>query len=141
MIISTPAGPIEVTDSIRTLRADRYLLFHQAWAMQVGVGSDMYAAEGHFARTGVLLAQNLVAEALVSHNNAVLALTNLTAPVPVHYLAAVLAPLVVSIAGVPRQDFGEQGLADTAVAVLATGLTQAQLEEAVTESKKNFRPN
>lgn len=140
MTITTPRGPIVLATSTRELSAYRYLLFNQAWAREVGVGSDMYAADGHFARLGLFLSKKNEQAALGEYNNTLLAFRNLTAQVPVPYLAATLAPLVVSIDGVPRPDTTEAGLAATAAAVLATELTQAQLVEAVEQSKKNFNP-
>lgn len=136
MTFDTPSGPLYLADSIRDLTAQRYLLFNQAWAREIGIGADMYAVDGHFARMNLFLTRQQPDAALVEYNNTVLALTNMTSEVPVHYQCAVLAPLATK----HSQDLTTAGLEATA-AYLAGVLTQQQVTDAVTESKKNFRPN
>lgn len=132
---------IVLADSIRDLSAARYLLFNQAWVREVGVGGDFYGTESHLARIGVFLRANNLAAVAGEYNNLLLHLQNLTSSSPQHLQAAVLAPLVVSINAIACHDTSEAGLLATATAVLATGLTQAQLTEAVEQSKKNFNPS
>ena len=142
MTIDTPAGPLILSASIRELSAARYLCFNQAWAREAGLGPDVYAADSHLARLGLFLSQNDTAAARGELNNLLLGLLHLQqGPDAVPLLAAVLAPLVVSIAGqaVPAEPT-ESALAATAQALLATGLTEADLRAAVERSKKNFAP-
>jgi hypothetical protein len=136
MILPTPRGELYLADSIRDLSARRYLLFNQAWARELGVGTDLYATDGHFAKMRLFLSKNDAANALVEYNNTLLALTNLTSEVPVHYQCAVLAPLATRYS----DDLSEAGLEKTAQ-YLAEVLTQQQVSEAAEHSKKNFRPN
>jgi len=132
---------IVLADSIRELSANNYMLMQQAWAREVGVGSDMYAQDGHLARLGMFLSPEALSSARVEYTHTVMGFTNLTKEVPVNYRAAILAPLAVSINGVAQTDKSEAGLLATAAAILATGLSQAQLIEACEESKKNLRLN
>lgn len=142
MTISTPAGPVALAASIRELSAARYLSFNQAWAREAGLGPDVYAADSHLARLALFLSQNEVGAARAELNNLMLALLQLQqGPEVPPLLAAVLAPLVVSIAGQPCPDATESALAETATALLATGITEADLRAAVEQSKKNFNRN
>ena len=141
MTITTPAGPILLAASIRELSAARYLCFNQAWAREAGLGPDVYAADSHLARLALFLGQGETGAAAAELNNLLLGLQQLhhgAEAVPL--LAAVLAPLVVSIAGRPCPEATESALAATAAALLATGITEADLRAAVEQSKKNFRP-
>lgn len=143
MTVSTPAGPIILAASIRELSAARYLCFNQAWAREAGLGPDVYAADSHLARLGLFLASNDTAAAAGELNNLLLGLLHLQqGPEAVPLLAAVLAPLVVSIAGQPVPvEPTETALAATAAAVLATRIPEAELRDAVEQSKKNFIRN
>lgn len=132
---------IVLADSIRELSAANYMLMQQAWAREVGVGSDMYAQDGHLARLGMFLSPDALPSARIEYTHTVMGFTNLTKAVPDNYKAAILAPLVVSINGVPHTDKSEAGLLATCAAILATGLTQGQLADACEESKKKFRAN
>lgn len=138
MTVNTPAGPLVLAASIRELSAARYLCFNQAWAREAGLGPDVYAADSHLARLGMFLSQNETAAARTELNNLMLGLLHLQqGPEAVPLLAAVLAPLVVSIAGqsVPAE-VTETALSATAAAVLATGITEEGLRNAVDQSKK-----
>jgi hypothetical protein len=141
MIVTTPKGDIVLAASIRELRADCWTKFHQAWAREIGADGTVYGTDSHLSRLGMFIgAKNL--EAIQGEfNNLLLNLKNMTSPEPQHMQAAILAPLVVSINGKAHHDVSESGLAATAAAVLATGITQGKLQEACEQSKKNFRPN
>jgi hypothetical protein len=145
MIIEVPQGKrtvsIVLADSIRDLSAANYMLMQQAWAREVGIGSDMYAQDGHLARLGMFLAPDSLPAARIEYSHTVMGFTNLTKEVPTNYRAAVLAPLVVSIDKVAHTDKSEAGLAATAAAILASGITQGQLVDACEQSKKKFQPN
>lgn len=132
---------IVLADSIRELSAANYMLMQQAWAREIGVGSDMYAQDGHLARLGMFLSPETLPSARIEYSHTVMGFTNLTKEVPANYKAAILAPLAVSINGVAQTDKSEAGLLATAAAILATGLTQQQLADACEESKKNFKHN
>ena len=139
MTINTPAGTILLAANIRELSAHRYLCFNQAWAREAGLGPDVYAADSHLARLALFLGQGETAAAAGELNCLLLSLQQLhhgDAAVPL--LAAVLAPLVVSIAGRLCPEATESALADTARALLASGITEDDLREAVERSKKNF---
>jgi hypothetical protein len=144
MIIEVPQGKrtvsIVLADSIRDLSAANYMLMQQAWAREVGIGSDMYAQDGHLARLGMFLAPDSLPAARIEYSHTVMGFTNLTKEVPTNYRAAVLAPLVVRIDEVAHTDKSEAGLAVTAAAILASGITQGQLVDACEQSKKNFQP-
>lgn len=132
---------IVLSDSIRELSAANYMLMQQAWAREVGIGSDMYAQDGHLARVGMFLTPEALPSARVEYTHTVMGFTNLTKEVPVNYRAAVLAPLLVSINKVEYADKSEAGLLAATQAILATGITQGQLVDACELSKKNFKPN
>lgn len=136
MILPTPKGEVYLADSIRDLSARRHLLFQQAWAREIGLGSDMYAVDSHFARLGMLLRGQDMGAALTEYNNAVLALTNLTTEVPTDFRCQMLACLATR----HSEDVSEDGLQATG-GYLASVLTQAQVTAAVEESKKNFAPS
>jgi hypothetical protein len=136
MIIEVPQGKRTVS----IVLADS-MLMQQAWAREVGIGSDMYAQDGHLARLGMFLAPDSLPAARIEYSHTVMGFTNLTKEVPTNYRAAVLAPLVVSIDKVVHTDKSEAGLAATAAAILASGITQGQLVDACEQSKKNFQPN
>lgn len=140
MTIPTPAGPILLAASIRELPAARWTLFHQAWAREMGADGTVYGTDSHLSRLGLFIGAGNLEAIRGEFNNLVLNLQNMTASAPQHPQAAVLAPLVVSIAGRVVADYSEAGLAATAAAILATGITQAALAEAVEQSKKNFNP-
>jgi len=139
MTVTTPRGLIVLHDSIRDLSATRYLLFNQAWARENGLGTDIYDADSHLARLGMFMKADTLPALATEYNNLLLGLDALMAGE--HLQAATLAPLVVSINGKVCADASESGLKATAAAILATGITQAALEEAVSESKKNFKRN
>lgn len=142
MTVDTPAGPLMLAASIRELSAYRYLCFNQAWAREAGLGADVYAADSHLARLALFLGQGETGAAAAELNNLMLGLLHLNqGPDAVPLLAAVLAPLVVSIAGRPCPDATETALADTAAAVLASGISEADLRAAVEQAKKNFKAN
>jgi hypothetical protein len=141
MTIPTPAGPLVLADSIRDLSALRYLRFSQAWAKESGLGADMYATDSHLARLGLFLREGDYAAAGTEYNNLLLGLGSHGKADAPHLLCEVLAPLVVSLSGAAHADVSEAGLSATTAALLAAGLTQGQLVEAVEQAKKNFRPN
>jgi hypothetical protein len=139
MTLDTPAGPIVLADSKDSLSAYRYMRFNQACARENGLGTDIYDADSHLARLNLFMKPDQLPALKGEYNNLLLQLEALMADE--HLLAAVLAPLVVSINGVGCPDTTVSGLKETAAAVLATEITQTQLEAAVDDSKKNFRPN
>lgn len=141
MIVKTPAGEIVLADSINDLSAQRYLLFNQAWVRAMGEGGDFYGTESHLARIGLFLNKKNVDAARSEYTNLVLHLRNLSGSMPEHLIAQALAPLVVSIAGIAFTTITEAGLKATANAILATGITEGNLQKAVEDSKKNFQPN
>jgi hypothetical protein len=142
MTIEVPQGKrtiaIVLADSIRELSAYRWTLFHQAWAREVGADGTFYGTESHLARLNLFIGAGDLAAIRGEYNNLVLNLSTMT-KAPENMQAAVLAPLVVSIDGKPRPDTTASGLDATVKALLATGITQGQLVEAVEESKKNFK--
>jgi hypothetical protein len=140
MIVNTAAGDLVLADSIRTLSAQRYMLFNQAWAKELGIGADMYAQDGHLARLGPLIKAKDDG-AIIEYTHTVMAFTNLTSKAPVSYKAAILATLAVSLGERQFPDCSEEALKATAEAILASGITQGDLEDAVEESKKKFSPN
>lgn len=140
MTLDTPAGPVLLADSIRELSAHRYLLFNQAWARENGLGTDLYQQDSHLLRLGLFLGAGNLDALRNEYNNLLLGLHNLTQGEDAEHLqAAVLAPLITHLAGQPRPDVSPAGLLATAKALLATGLTQGALAEAVEGSKKNFK--
>ncbi len=148
MTIFTPGGPVVLYANSRDLSALRYLRFNQAWARENGLGTDLYDADSHLARLGLFLGKQEISAALGQYNNLLLGLQNLAGadadyparPEAQHLQAAALAPLVQSIGGVACPDVSEAGLRATHEALLATGISQAQVEEAYEQSKKNFQP-
>ena len=142
MTLDTPAGPVVLADSIRELSAYRYLLFNQAWARENGLGTDLYAVDSHLLRVGLFMANEHKEARINEYNNLLLGLHNLMQGADAEHLqAAVLAPLIMHLAGQPRPDVSPAGLLTTATALLATGLTQGALADAVEGSKKNFKRN
>jgi malonyl CoA-acyl carrier protein transacylase len=150
MTIPTPAGPLVLADSIRDLPARNYLLFNQACVRENGLGTDIYDADSHISRLGLFLHKKETDLAQGEFNNLLLGLENLAGadaahperPEAQHLQAAVLAPLVVSIAGVAFTDnFTQDGLRRAHNAILATGISQGALEQAVEDSKKKFMRN
>lgn len=149
MTIDTPGGPILLADSKDSLSALRYLRFNQACARENGLGTDIYDSDSHLVRLAMFLNKGEVSAAKGEMTNLLLNLQNLAGanpafperPETVHLQAAVLAPLVLSIDGIEQPETSAAGLTVTAAAILATGLTQSQLEQAVADSKKNFSPN
>jgi len=146
MTITTPGGPIVLHDSKDSLSAIRYMRFNQACARESGLGTDIYDADSHLVRLAMFLNKNEVEHARGELNNLLLGLANLAGADPAfperpeteHLQAACLAPLVASIDGIEQPETSAAGLTATAAAILATGITQAVLEKAVEDSKKNF---
>lgn len=141
MKLDTPKGPILLAASIRELSAARWTLFHQAWAREMGADGTVYGTDSHLSRMGIFIGAENMPAIKGEFNNLLLNLHNMTGNAPQNMQAAVLAPLVVSINGHARPDTSEAGLEATAAAILATGIMQGELEEAVEASKKNFNKN
>lgn len=149
MTLDTPGGLIVLHDSKDSLSALRYLRFNQAQARENGLGTDIYDSESHLVRLAMFLNKDEIPFAKQEMTNLLLGLQNLAGanpafperPETVHLQAAVLAPLVASIDGIEQPETDAAGLTVTAAAILATGITQAALERAVTDSKKNFSPS
>jgi hypothetical protein len=139
MTIDTPGGPIVLHDSKDSLSAYRYMRFNQAQARANGLGTDIYDSESHLARMGLFMRKDELPSLAGEYNNLLLGLDALMNDESL--LAGVLAPLVVSLNGQACPDTTVDGLKATAAAVLATEITQAALERAVKDSKKNFSPN
>ena len=139
MTIQTPAGPILLADSIHDLSALAYTRFNQAWLRQTGLATDGHAIQEHLARHAAFLSTGETEAAAVSFNNLVAALNAQEAGEPL--LAAILAPAVRSIGGTTYEDLTPDGLARTAEAILATGITQGALAEAVEALKKKYSAN
>lgn len=137
--IQTPAGPICYADDIRTLSALAYLRFTQAWTRQTGLATDQHAIQAHLARHAAFLGAKDSEGAAASFDNLIESLNAQEAAEPL--LAAVLAPCVASIAGLPYAEQTPAGLERTAWAILETGIGLVELEEAVENLKKKFSTN
>lgn len=134
--LDTPTLPITVADSIRELSAEAHLRFSQAWMRQTGLATDGHAIQAHLSRHALFIGADDKEGIATSFNNLVESVNALEAGEPL--LAAVLAPCVRAIGTVPCGDLTPAGLEATARAVLATGIGQLALEEAVEQLKKKF---
>lgn len=137
--LETPAGPIVLADAIRELSAEAYMRFNQAWLRQTGLATDGHAIQEHLARHALFLQSDDKQALANSFNNLIESVNAQEAGEP--FLAAVLAPCVRSIGGMSYGDLTPDALTTTAQAILATGIGQEALEEAVESLKKKFSTN
>ena len=137
--IHTPGGTIVYADDIRTLSALAYLRFTQAWTRETGLANNQHEIQAHMARHGAFLGAKDAEASIVSFENLIESLNAQEAGEPL--LAAVLAPAVQSIGGRACTDLSPSGLETTAWAILESGISQQQLEEAVDNLKKKSSAN
>ncbi|MBG8556159.1 hypothetical protein [Hymenobacter guriensis] len=137
--LETPTGYVlTVTDTIRDVSAGNYLRFSQACSREAGLGSDMRDANSHLRRIGMFQGAKKYDAATEEWNNLMLCLNNLESGESTK--AEALATVVISIAQ-PADSTLEGKPVITGADVLATGLTQQQLEETLDAVKKNFSVN
>lgn len=138
--LDTPAGPLTLADSIHEVTALAYTRFNQAWLRQTGLATDGHGIQDHLARHAAFLGAGELEAAGVSFNNLIEALNAQDAGEP--FLAAVLAPLLRTVAGTPwPADGTPDGLARAADAIMATGISQGALVQATEDVKKKFSAN
>ncbi len=138
MILTTPAGTeIHVLDAVRGVSAHRYMLFNQQYHKQQHLGSDDNDLQSHLNRLNLFLSSGDLAASRNEFNNYLLTLHTIQHAENPN--ARALACVTASIDAEACEDLSEEGLERTAARLLATGLTQVQLEEAVAAVKKNYK--
>jgi hypothetical protein len=136
--ITTPTGVVvEFHDSLDTLSAKRYSAFNMRWCEHVGIGSDMVAADGHRARIAMFLGAGEVGSATTEFNNYLMNLTMLRRP-DTHTGLQALATLTARIGEAACADTTSEGYERTAAQLLETGITEAQVQEALDHVKGKF---
>lgn len=134
--IQTPAGDLTYNDSIRTISAQAYAAFNQAWVKQTGLATEGSGINKKLGQLGAFIGQNEQLGAVNAFNNLCEGLDLMEAGESL--LAGVLAPCVVSIGDKVYTDYSPDGLKATAAAVLASGLGQYELQKAVDDLKKKL---
>jgi hypothetical protein len=134
--IETPAKkPIQVGNDPREISAARYLKFNQAWTKETGLGSDVHNIDSALRKLGLFIQEGATVAAQHAYTNLVQGLVALEDAVPLK--ALVLATVTLRIGDTPCEDLSDEGLLKTAEAILATGIMQDDLVEAVEAVKKN----
>jgi hypothetical protein len=134
--VDLPKGRfVSICESSKELPINRFNEFNKYLIQDAGIGSTTGDVEGHFNNLHRLLAGNKVEEAQREaynlHYNFHLAINKIS----IRSLSFLI--LVDNIDGKSLTDYSEEGLLKTADELGRAGLTQAQVEEILSDVKKN----
>ena len=134
-IITTATGAkITIYGEAKEMPIARFNDLQKYSVIQSGIGHTMQDIDARYAKVAAFIAEGKTAEAIKELENSRFAI--LSTMQGVNYATHCFATFIKSIDGVEYNDLSDEGLDATLAAIIATDITQYDVEIAVEEVKK-----